>query len=140
GPAKFDREFPLEEFPVYVKEGAIIPLDVKRSYTGLGDETSEGYLTLLIYPDGKSEFTVHHPDKSGSTVINVSEETGKINISLDGKQVSHILQIHLDRKPQKVKLDNQLLRDSVDYSFDENLQKLIIKTKEYRSGNYTINK
>jgi len=138
GPVKIERGFPLEEYPVFIKEGAIVPLNIKRSYTGLGNKTSEGYLTLLIYPNGKSEFTVHHPDKTGSTVINVSEETGKITISLREKHIPHILRIHLEKMPQTVELDNLLLRDSVDYIFDENQRKLLIKTNEYKSGNYTI--
>ena len=66
GPAKFSRDFPLEEFPVYIREGAIVPMNIKRSYTEIGDTSSNGYLTLLIYPDGKNEFTVHHPDKNPS--------------------------------------------------------------------------
>ena len=73
GPAKIEREFPLDEYPVYVREGAIIPMDIKRDYTGIGNKDSEGYLTLLIYPDGKNEFTVHHPDKSGSTKIRTED-------------------------------------------------------------------
>jgi len=140
GPAKIEREFPLEEYPVYIKEGAIIPLNVKRSYTNLGDETSEGYVTLLIYPDKKSEFTLHHPDKNGSTTINVLNGQEKINISLSGKKVPHILRVHLKNKPQKVELDNRLIHDPTDYTFDENQQKLIVKTQEYQSGNYTIYK
>ena len=140
GPAKIEREFPLEEYPVYIKEGAIIPLNVKRSYTNLGDETSEGYVTLLIYPDKKSEFTIHHTDKNGNTTINVSNEQEKINISLSGKKVPHILRVHLENKPQKVELDNRLINDPTDYTFDENQQKLIVKTQEYQSGNYTIYK
>ena len=104
----------------------------------MGDETSDGYLTLLIYPHGKSEFNVHHPDKSGSTEVNVSAQQEKISISLRGKQVPHILRIHMETKPQKVELDNQVLRDSLDYVFDENQRKLIIKTQEYQTGNYII--
>ena len=63
GPVTFQKEFPLEEFPVYIREGAIVPMDIKRSYTEIGDESSDGFLTFLIYPAGESSFTVHHPDK-----------------------------------------------------------------------------
>jgi alpha-D-xyloside xylohydrolase len=140
GPAKFEREFPLEEYPVYIKEGAVIPLNVERSYTGLGDAGSEGFLTLLIYPYRNSEFRVHHPDKTGSTLVKVSEEMEKINISLSEKKIPHILRIQLDKKPQKVELDHLELRDSVDYTFDSNKLKLIVKTKNCQSGDYIIYK
>src|SRR5438552_10699105 len=38
GPAAVTRDFPLDEFPVFVREGAVVPLKVKRPYTGLGDQ------------------------------------------------------------------------------------------------------
>ncbi|MGV8096688.1 MAG: TIM-barrel domain-containing protein [Mangrovibacterium sp.] len=138
GPATIERSFPLEEYPVYVKEGAIIPLDVKRNYNGWGDETSEGFLTFLIYPDGESKFTVHHPDKSGSTAVVVSGSTEKILISLRKKQVPHILRVHMAQKPARVEVDQRILRDSVDYTFNPDRQKLVIRTQEYIEGNYVI--
>ncbi|MFA5327885.1 MAG: TIM-barrel domain-containing protein [Prolixibacteraceae bacterium] len=138
GPVIFEREFPLDEFPVYIREGAIVPLDVKRNYTGIGDRNSEGYLTFLIYPDGKNEFTVYHPDQSGKTSVTVEDDSDKIRISLNGVHKPHILKINLAKKPRLVELDGSQLSDSLNYSFDENHRKLIIRTDEYNSGNYLI--
>lgn len=140
GPVTFKREFPLDEYPVYIREGAIVPLDIKRDYTGIGDRNSEGYLTLLIYPDGKNEFTVHHPDKSGSTSVIVEEYPEKINITLGNVHKSHILKINMLVKPKKVELDNMMLIDSVNYNFDAKLNKLVIRTNDYKTGAYTIYK
>jgi len=140
GPVRFEREFPLDEYPVYIREGAILPLDIKRDYTGIGDKNSEGYLTLLIYPDGKNDFTVHHPDQSGSTSIVVEDDPEKINISLGDVHKSHILKINLNAKPKKVELDNKILLESVNYNYDEKLNKLIIRTDNYRTGKYIIYK
>ncbi len=138
GPVTFDREFPLDEFPVYVREGAIIPLDIKRDYTRIGDKNSSGYLTLLIYPHGESEFTVYHPDKSGNTTIKVEDNTGEIRITLGNLHKPHILNIHLSSSPKKVLLDNVILSDTVNYNFDAKLSKLIIKTDQYSEGKYVI--
>ncbi len=33
GPVTFEREFPLEEYPIYIKEGAIIPMQIESTYT-----------------------------------------------------------------------------------------------------------
>jgi len=140
GPAKLEKKFPLEEFPVYIRDGAIIPMDVKRDYTGLGDKNSEGYLTVLIYPNGRNNFTVHHPDKSGSTVIDVTEDPEKIVISLEGVHKPHILRINIDSEPNKVELDNAVISEPADYSFDSTHNKLIIKTGDYITGRYTIYK
>ena len=46
GDQTFEMEFPLDEYPVFIKEGAIIPLDIKRDYTKIGDRVSEGYTTI----------------------------------------------------------------------------------------------
>ena len=140
GPSKINREFPLEEFPVYIRDGAIIPLDVKRDYTGFGDKNSEGFLTILIYPFGKNSFTVHHPDKSGSTVIEVTDDPEKIVISLGDVHKPHILRINMSSKPKKVELDNAVLSESTDYYFDNSHNKLIIKTNSYIKGEYRIYK
>jgi alpha-glucosidase (family GH31 glycosyl hydrolase) len=140
GPATFQKEFPLEEFPVYVREGAIIPMDIKRSYTGIGDKSSDGFLTFLIYPDDKSTFTVHHPDNSGSTTIDVENSEEKISIYLSGIQKPHILNIHLDKMPRKIELDGIELSNSTDFRYDESKHKLIIRTAGYVKGNYMIYK
>ena len=138
GPETFKKEFPLEEFPVYIRDGAIVPMDIKRSYTEIGDESSDGFLTYLIYPAGESSFTVHHPDLSGSTTIQVTDSEEKISITLNGIQKPHILNIHFDKIPRKIELDGRQLSDTVNYSFNESTQKLVIRTREYNTGNYSI--
>ena len=138
GPATFERQFPLEEYPVYIREGAIVPMDIKRDYTSIGDKNSEGYLTWLIYPYGKSTFTVYHPDKSGSTTVVSEEFTDKISITFTGVHKPHILKINLPAKPGKVLLDGKPLSEPDRIHYDEKLNKLIIKTGEYTSVEYLI--
>jgi alpha-D-xyloside xylohydrolase len=140
GPTKFEREFPLDEFPVYIREGAIVPMKIKRNYTGIGDSTSEGYLTLLIYPEDKSEFTVHHPDQSGSTKVKVEANSDELTVSLDGVHKPHILDVQMEAKPKSVELDGTILLESFHYSFDEKRNKLIIRSDSYINGKYRIRK
>lgn len=140
GPKTFEREFPLNEFPVYLREGAIVPMDIRRNYTGIGDQNSDGFLTLLIYPDTKNEFTVHHPDKSGSTTVIADNRQDQLSVSLTGVHKPHILNINMSSAPRKVSLDGKELSDSVDYRFDAVRKKLIIKTRQYSNGKYEIQK
>lgn len=140
GPANFSREFPLEEYPVFIREGAIVPMNIKRSYSGIGNEASEDFLTLLIYPADKSSFKVHHPDKSGNTNIQVTDSEEKINISLNGVHKPHILNIDVEKIPVKIDLDGKQLADSIEFSFDAKRRKLIIRTENYGKGIYTIYK
>ncbi|MEN8226720.1 MAG: TIM-barrel domain-containing protein [Bacteroidota bacterium] len=138
GPVTFEKEFPLEEYPVFIREGAIIPMNIERAYTRIGDENSTGYLTLRIYPDGNNAYTVRHSDSGKSTTISVEETRSSINIAFQGSKMPHILNLQLYRIPQKVLLDNQLLAYAEDYHFDAEQNKLIIKTNKYTNGKYII--
>ncbi len=138
GPVTFEKEFPLDEYPVFVREGAIIPFDIKRKYTGLGDESSEGYITWLIYPDKISNFTVHHPDQSGSTNVTVTSDHAEIAVEFSGIHKPHILRIHAEKMPVSVKLDGEMINDSSGIVFDRQAKKLVIKTSEYTNGRYFI--
>ncbi len=140
GPMTLTREFPLDEFSVYIREGAIVPMNITRDYTGIGDRKSEGYLTLLIYPEGRSTFTVHHPDESGSTSVIVEDGPEKITISLEGVNKPHILNINISVPPERVELEGSVLKNTDNYHFDRERNKLIIRTGLYSSGNYIIYK
>src|ERR1043166_4110572 len=75
GPAQLTRDFPLDEYPVFVREGAVVPLKVTRPYTGFGDRDSAEFMTWLIYPAGQSGFTLWHPEshpKPEATAVKVA--------------------------------------------------------------------
>src|SRR5439155_9981368 len=107
GPRKIVRDFPLQEFPVFVREGASVPLNVQRSYTALGDTNSSGFRTWLIYPSGSTAFTLYHPETHPNSVTTTLKvEAGKsLKILFEGKHEPHILLVHADEKPSKITLD-----------------------------------
>jgi len=133
GPATFTRDFPLDEFPVYIRDGAIIPLDVKRAYTGLGDRDSEGLLTLLIYPTAAvNTFTVHHPDGSGQTAVTTTSTSAEGHqIALEGVVPRHILRVFSGWKPAAVRLDGQEpMEEGREWSYDEKAKLVVIRSRE----------
>ncbi len=140
GPVTFEQEFPLDEFPVFIKEGAIIPMNIERSYTGIGTEENSGYLTLLIFPHEISSFTVYDYKTQEKTKITVDESSSKIKVNIAGKKIKHILKLQLEAKPDKVALDNKTLIEGVDYWFEKEGMKLIIKTDNYLEGKFIIEK
>ena len=75
---------PLDQYPVFIKAGAIIPMNVKNIVTGHGDNNSTGKTTLVIYPFGKSSLTYHHPSGEGTDYSNISivvdESSGTIDV------------------------------------------------------------
>ncbi|HSM47364.1 MAG TPA: hypothetical protein VK872_06070, partial [Draconibacterium sp.] len=56
----------------------------------------------------------------------------------DGVQKQHILKVNINKMPRKIELDGRQLSDSADYSYNGASKKLIIRTQEYNTGNYTI--
>lgn len=48
---------PLGREPIFIRNGALIPMDVSRDYTGHGTRLSAGSLTVLVYPSGSSSFS-----------------------------------------------------------------------------------
>lgn len=138
GPNTFEREFSLDEFPVYIKEGAIIPMDVKRAYTELGDSTSNGFTTILIYPNEWNDFTYFKPDTREETNISYKRVDKELRVHLEGEKIAHILRIHSNRAPKEVLLDNQKL-DSLFWEYDYTTMKITIRTNaDYKKGAYRI--
>ncbi len=136
GPVTFTREYPLDEFPVYIREGAIIPMNISRGYTGLGDTASAGYLTFLVWPAGTGEFDVFSEGGEKRTTLQMKQESSSLTFTLSGEKIPHILRIHLPVKPAKIQLDGQDISNNCRY--DPVKQKLIIKTEQYNSGKYFI--
>jgi alpha-D-xyloside xylohydrolase len=140
GRARVTRAFPLDEYPVFVREGAVVPLKVKSAYTGFGDKDSAEFTTWLIYPGAQNQFTLWHPEshpKPEATTVKVSAN-GSLKIEFSGKHEPHLLRILAAGKPSRVTLDGKDLPEGAAWKFDPKDQRLIIKTREYAEGKYQI--
>ncbi|MCC6179279.1 MAG: hypothetical protein IT305_28570 [Chloroflexi bacterium] len=62
GGSVLDYEASLSRAPIFIKSGAIIPMQVSDGETGHGGPGSDGALTLLFYPDGQSTRTLRPSD------------------------------------------------------------------------------
>ncbi len=138
GPVDFEQEFPLDEFPVFIKEGSIIPMDIKRSYTGIGDSTDTDFLTVLIYPDLESASFEVFREKEASTTLAYQQEAAGLSVMLSGLQTPHILQVTTESKPAEIRLDGRNLIEGENYTYDQEMKKLKIKTSSYTTGKYII--
>lgn len=140
GGQTIEREFAMDEFPVYVKEGAIIPMNIERNYTNIGDIYSKGFITIMIYPKEENSFTFYHTDTKGKTEISYKlGENKDLEVKLEGTQILHILMIHSKFKPNKISLDDKILLEDENWIFDQENQKIKIKIQQYKTGNYDIN-
>jgi len=140
GPAHITRQFPLDEFPVFVRDGAIVPLAVSRSYTGFGDTNSAAFTTWLIYPNGTNQFTLwhpeSHPDPQDTTVTVHAGEP--LRVSLSGAHEPHIFHIHAEKPPTRVVLDGRELKLGEVWSFDAERRRMTVRTRDYAEGRYKI--
>ena len=65
----------LDRLPLYVKLGAIIPLDVVSDVTGLGSAASAGRLTLAVYPHHQSSYELR--EEAGAVLTITSDKDGE---------------------------------------------------------------
>jgi alpha-D-xyloside xylohydrolase len=137
GPQTLTRDFPLDEFPVFVRDGAILPLEVERRYTGFGTEASKGLLTLSIYPRGTNSFTVHNPDRTGTTRIRVAEGR-QLEVQIDGVPKPHILRVRLPKRPVNVTRDGTVLAGGTDWNYDATDHRLWITGRQASAARYSI--
>lgn len=137
GPKTFTRNFALDEYPVYVRDGAILPMNVRRDYTGIGAKDWEGMLTLNIYPAADSRFTVHHTDNPGELTVTVKKDQG-VSVKLEGVAKPHILRVLLDAKPATVTRDGTALAEGTDWTYDAEKRRLVVKCPLAATGQYAI--
>ena len=129
------REFPIDEYPVFVRDGAIIPLNVERDYTGLGDADSAGYLTLALYPNGESAFTVHHPDNSGSWEVTMIEADDAVTVNFEGEGKPHLLRVFADSEPSAVEAGGEAFEG---WEYDAEDKRLWVRNDDPDVANYTL--
>ena len=81
GPKHIVCRAPLDTLPLFVKGGAIIPMGPEMSYVG---EKPCSPITLDVYPEGRSRFTIR--DDDGDTEIRVRAEREQIDVEIDESQ------------------------------------------------------
>ncbi len=138
GPTVLTRDFSLQEFPVYVREGAVIPMRISREYTGIGQNDWEGQVVWNLYPKGKTSFTLHHPDESGIMIATCDALGAQITVTLEGVVTPHILRIYAEKKPSGIECNGAMLEEGKDWEYREAQHRVIVRSKEKRSMVYVL--
>ncbi|ODS85880.1 MAG: glycoside hydrolase [Cytophagaceae bacterium SCN 52-12] len=127
GPQTIEVDFPLDEFPVFVREGAIIPMDISRSYTNIGDSTYAGHTTWRIFPGNKLSFSVFSPGDQSETSLSVVSSGARIELTLSGAARPSVFSVHLEKEPRRVAAGHRILKAGYDYRYDAVRKELIIR-------------
>ena len=97
----------LDHYPLFIRAGAIIPMDVKTNVTGHGDATSTGKLTLLVYPSlSTTSHLVFHRSLGDGTAysdvtIDASGTDGTVSVA-GSSSVAYRLRVKSLRAPTTV--------------------------------------
>jgi alpha-glucosidase (family GH31 glycosyl hydrolase) len=119
----------LEKLPIFVKAGAIIPMQPEMNFFG---EKPVDPVTLDIYPSGYSAFKIYEDDglsldyQKGvfaQTIIKCTDNSKSVTVEILGStgqyhlnDRNYTLRIHLDKKPISVISGDSLLSN---WTFDE---------------------
>jgi len=104
-----------DKIPLFIREGALIPLQVSDDLTGHGDRGSEGWLTLLMYPGDRTE-RVFYPDDANEALRVTSErDGGAVSVTLSRSIRGYILRIKEPSAPSSI----AVTRDGVPRSLAE---------------------
>ena len=103
GGSEVSKEYSLMQSPLFIKSGAIIPLEISNSITEIGNESYKNKTVVLIYPDGESKFLYHKPLGEGIeyTDINIKQNNGEISVEAESSD-SYIFLIKTGSEPKEV--------------------------------------
>ncbi|WNH10984.1 TIM-barrel domain-containing protein [Thalassobellus suaedae] len=112
---------PIDQVPIFIKEGAIIPSQVPINYIG---EKIINQLTLDIYPNKSNTFTLYNDDGKSLEYQNgdfntttIFTEVSEKDISLKinatkgkfkGNELTYIVNFHLSKKPSSIILNDKM--------------------------------
>ena len=136
GPVEFSRNYPLDEYPVYVREGAIIPMNISRDYTGIGSKDSAGLLTFNIYPAAGSAFTCYAPEDQAPLEISVAQEE-TLSIRLEGAGRPYILRVFRESPPAEVSFNDAPV-DAAAWEFSEVEHRVVLRETKGTTGTWRL--
>jgi alpha-glucosidase (family GH31 glycosyl hydrolase) len=99
-----------ERIPVFLKEGAIVPLRVTGSLTGMGTKASADAATLLLWPGPSTTRFVVYADDASTTEIEI--QTGSVTLSRIPEPTQ--LSIIVDAAPKTVSIAGAALTKLAD--------------------------
>lgn len=88
-----EKVYPLGQFPLFIRKGAVIPLDLNEAIVNDSPEFKDKTV-LLIYGNSKRSLVYHKPIGTGVNYSNIKIKTnnaGKVRLKSDGKEEYIIL-------------------------------------------------
>jgi alpha-glucosidase (family GH31 glycosyl hydrolase) len=100
------KEYSLNQYPIFIKSGTILPLKVSNSLWQHGNENDKTKLTFLIYPDSISRYVFHKPVGSGikytDILVSVDKASGKISVDSEISD-EYVFLVKCAHPPKRIK-------------------------------------
>lgn len=105
-----------KRMPLFLREGALVPLEVRDDSTGLGSAESADALTLLAFPGpSKTSFRLHDFDDQ-LTDISTQSAAHSAEVSLSRAARKVWLRLRLDEQPTSVRWNGSPLAQAGSYA------------------------
>lgn len=104
----------LTHFPLFVRAGAIVPLNVTDDANGLGTTASAGKLTVLVYPDATASSFKLHDDDDAVTTIDAKTAGAGFTVTLSRALRDTLVRVRADATPAQVKVDGKVVPSLAD--------------------------
>ncbi len=94
--------FCLDEFPVFIRKGAIIPMNVVGDDSGHGTELSADYTTVAVYPkNGEKKSGLYEEGKDGS-MISYTKDDDSLTLKCTASDRSMLFRVYGEPAPEYV--------------------------------------
>jgi len=107
---------PLDTLPLFIKAGAIIPMNLNENYTIGGSITKFSQLVFDVYPHETSQFNYYDDENDATRLISCFEEEGQTRVQVSAWNKSYTLRMYMDSSPASVSQDSVTLTQYSDFS------------------------
>jgi alpha-D-xyloside xylohydrolase len=104
----------IARLPLFVRAGAIVPLEIGDDVNGLGTAASAGKLTVLVYPDATASSFKLHDDDDAVTTIDAKTAGAGFSITLSRALRDTLLRVRADAAPAQVTVDGKTVTKLAD--------------------------
>ena len=123
GGTTITNDYPMGEAPVFVRDGAIVPMFIERDYTGFGKAAWVGKLVVQAWPGangGETQFDYVSPKSDTRSRLSMNAATDEIALTfsdLPTEEVPCIVRMYLANAPASITVNGEALAKDA-YSFD----------------------
>jgi alpha-D-xyloside xylohydrolase len=120
GGKQFSWSGDLYSFPLYIREGAIIPLEIQNRVSGFGTEMSKGYRTIAIWPKERGSSSFNLEDQGPAVTIKTNAiNPNLMQLDVTGFGAKYIFRVYKSDNWQPKKIESGSKSLPIAKSFEE---------------------